>query len=1381
MCASGGFEMAFWHYGDSMTSTGRFESAALRVNLEKTRTETLTFPEDHQFLLDAAASHYGIQRRLRHFLTEFHHRFPNREVLVEALRQIALQDLWFYAGHDDAPKLLRILLSLFGEQLSEDYPLPLQKRALQTLLELLEHLRDREDHDRFADDIDAGFSLISDIVSLNKRLHIVSSGVLRSLLHRLPRDARFALRLTGMLRQSLSASLDYWSHETDAERWLADRSALFPGSYGEVIAFAGRPFFDEQRVLLQSAESWDELLRVADFNATADRIIAASELFASPLERISWLFIVIHQEGMDGMREQLLRDINRALKLLRDACTEEELLEFLENVFGMFGELRDRHMASILDCMLTLGREVHATGSQRLIDAFIEHLVGFGFVSPQLAGITDDWQVNVDRNHIKNIRVWLALIQLHPSSWRHLLSALLINLKLGGVFISDTDLFQRDVTALLNSDIGPVYYLVKQLAVLFPVYFNEIGAEGELRDTSTVIDELSQRHDRLIHFLRKQVHAESNNLHIRLTDGILRFWFDGGTDALLPYLPTDVAEDLEPEGHWYDDAHTAVRALCASLQLPPELLFSAPLRRIEALLGEMDDLDQIHRTRVRHLVRIRQLLTEKYTIDTHDIVPHMEKLPVFRRSDIDELERLLASGEAMKALTFVLDAIRRLRNVILDPEQTTGVEDIYYKRHIAAGIPSMYGRYLEPKFQAMGLTFRFEALASLLVEKLISDTNLRYITAPTLKRIERILTALTESLAIEGLSDVGFTSTLEMFRYSLTTWTFSIEQFMNLFQFMASNVTAIITENFIQPHDSMLTRQVRSMHSDLTVQQIHAVSEQFYRDLISGSFPVPQLDNFIASVVASLNEMVRHLPSDAAQSALTYEPRLISTRLYQENTDIDNPVFLGAKGFYLKKMTQFGFPVPPGFVLTTELFRRRSVLTRHPDMKAEVDAIIADRVSDLELVTGRRYGDPSNPLLLSVRSGAAISIPGAMSTFLNVGLNDDIVEALSTKPNYGWTSWDCYRRFLQGWGMAYGIDRDAFDSIMVHFKEEYGVTQKIMFTPAQMRYIALTYKQVLLDNGIEIEEDPYRQLFQAILSVLDSWYTDRAKVYRSKLHIAEDWGTAVVVQQMVLGNLNYDSGTGVLFTRDPFTRDPGIALYGDFTICSQGEDIVGGLVHVLPISEQQRRRSNTPQEQSLERDFPEIFKALQQYAQEIVYDHGFGHQEIEFTFETKQAQDLFILQTRDHSVLHESAIPVFDCPPGMLQSVGTGLGIGGGAMNGIVCFDMHDLEEQRARHPEANMVLVRPDTVPDDIGMIFECDGLLTARGGAASHAAVTAVRLRKTCVVDCRDMVVDDLKKECSIGATRWSAGDPIAIDGRLGCIYTGTHPICFEKIQFP
>jgi len=1300
-----------------------------------------------------------------------------------------LQDLWFHAQQEDAEELFVSMLDTCSTLFSPEYSLPLRKRTLQTLLEFIEQLYEQEDHSGFHAVFARALELLKEVVNRDDKLRVLSSTLLRHILTSIPKEPSWRPLLTELLKKSLTTSLKYWQQEAPIESWLVSRQPLFSSPQEAVISFAGKPFFDEQRTILENADDWDDLLKAADYQAVAQRLIEASELFGTTLERISYLFLIIHLPGMDGSREQLLWDVNRALKTLRQECDESEFQDFLNRIFGIFVELRDSHMHSVLDCILTLGREVHAANSQRLIDAFIDHLVDFGFVKPELSGVTEEWQVNVDRNHVHGIRVWLALIELQPASWHRLLSALIISMKLHGVFISDTDLFQRDVTALLNSDIGPVYYLVKQLAVMFPVYFNEIGAEGELRDTSTVIDELSQRHDRLIHFLRKQVHAESNNLHITLVDAILRYWFDGTTESLAQFLPSDVITDLNADGKWYASVHAAVRGLCATLQLPPELLSTQPIQHIEAVMDGMGDIDGVQRTRVRHLIRIKQLLSEKYTIDIHGIVPHMEKLHVFRRVDIEDFERMLVEDDAERILTWVLESIRRLRNVILDPEQTSGIEDIYYKRHIAAGIPSMYGRYLEPKFQALGLTFRFEALASLMIERMVSDTNLRYITASTLQRIYRILKYLTESLAIEGLSDEGFTSTLEMFRYSLTTTSFSIYQFMNLFHFMSGNVKGIIAENFIHPHDTLLTRIIHSSgkeqpgianNADVD-QQVHARSEQFYRDLIAGTFPVPQLDSFIASVIASLNEMVRHLPADIIQHAMTYDSRLISTRLYQENTDIDNPVFLGAKGYYLKRLMGLGFPVPPGFVLTTELFRRRSALTRHPDMKAEIHSIIRGRLRDLEDVTGKRYGDPDNPLLLSVRSGAAISIPGAMNTFLNVGMNDEIVERLSTRPNYGWTSWDCYRRFLQGWGMAYGIERDAFDGIMMHYKEEYGVTQKILFTPEQMRTIAFTYKQVLLDNDVHIVDEPFQQLIQAILSVLDSWYTDRARVYRNKLRIAEEWGTAVVIQSMVLGNLNYDSGTGVLFTRDPYIRDHGISLYGDFTICSQGEDIVGGLVHVLPISEQQRLRSKNIQEMSLESKFPEIYAELYRFAHELVNERDFSHQEIEFTFETSQAKDLHILQTRDQALLHESEIAVFDCASDALRLLGMGLGIGGGAMNGVLCFDLDDLTYYRALYSDRHMVLVRPDTVPDDIGMIFECDGLLTARGGAASHAAVTAVRLRKTCVVDCRDMIVDEEAKTCTIGSTTLSAGDALAIDGRLGAIYEGTYPISYEKLQLP
>jgi pyruvate,orthophosphate dikinase len=264
---------------------------------------------------------------------------------------------------------------------------------------------------------------------------------------------------------------------------------------------------------------------------------------------------------------------------------------------------------------------------------------------------------------------------------------------------------------------------------------------------------------------------------------------------------------------------------------------------------------------------------------------------------------------------------------------------------------------------------------------------------------------------------------------------------------------------------------------------------------------------------------------------------------------------------------------------------------------------------------------------------------------------------------------------------------------------------------------------------------------------------------------------------MVLGNLSPESGTGVVFTHDPLEDKPGVNLYGDFTLFSQGEDVVAGLVHTLPISEKQRKSMSGNIKISLEKDFPEIYQELLCRAKELIEKHGFGHQEIEFTFESPQKDGFYILQTREHSTTQPEKICVFAADRKSMEFLGSGIGIGGGALNGILVFNMEDLMESATRFPGKKRILVRPDTVPDDIDMIFECDGLLTARGGATSHAAVTAVRLGKICIVNCKVLEVIEAEKRCFINGVEFHTGDEIAIEGRLGNIYRGNYPVEYTE----
>jgi pyruvate, orthophosphate dikinase len=1365
-----------------------FESKALRVNLERTRPAKISFSEEHVWFMEITRSSYGIHRRAEGLLKEFHHPYSNHALVVKLLREIALQDIWFYKSHDQSARALTCIVAVFESFIERDLDSHLLERALQTLLELTENLLNTDPEPAAASTIDHCLGILEKSLPANRDVEVRASSFLKKLGPNLAAHPEYKSRMITLLKTALIDNLEYWRESSNIEAWFHSRREYFLHDYSDRINRLGTQFFDSEKQAVQNADTWEDLLPCSDFKQISAKYRNLMDDVPSPLDRIYYILYLLRLPGMSHLKDQLLWDLNRTLRSHQEEISSESLTIFIERIFSFFEELKPTHLSTVLDCIKTLGREIYATNNIMLINRLIDLVIRFGFVPPRISGVDSNWQILVDPNHIKTIRVWMNLIECNPGASAKLLSALIVNLKTEGIFISDTDLFQRDVTRLLNADIASSYKLVKQLTRLFPVYFSEIGAEGELRDITTAMDELTYRQDKLIHFLRKQVHTESNNTHLELTRKIVRFWHDGDISPLEIHLPEDIREAVTNSGPWFDPVHDAVTALCNALKIKPETIPDTPVEQLNETAAKLPESLAGGVERVLFLVKLQVLLKQKYTLGADGIVQQLQRLSIFPPNTITRFNKLLSKKDPEKLLKFIFKLMNDLRKVILNPEPSHGREDIYHKRHIAAGIPSMYGRYLEPKFQALGLTFRLEQLADKYLDRWIADTNLGYITARTLRRIVRILELFRDGLELDGVSNEGFNSNLNMFTYSLTTASFSMDQFLNLFQFMAKNIKEIIQEYFLGYHDTTLkdivTHQtsrnmpVSTSHVEI-LQAVHRDSETFYREIITSDFLIQQLDNFLADILNTLKGMLESLTSDTIRNVMSYDPDLISSPINKPTPELDNQVFLGAKGYFLKKLYAFGFPTPPGFILTTEVFRRRTVFSRYPEMFREIFKHISYRVKEMETATGKRFGDPENPLLLSVRSGAAISLPGAMNTFLNVGMNNQVAEKLSVQPNYPWTSWDCYRRFLQSWGMAYGISRDKFDETIIHYKRLYRVKEKIQFTPLQMRTIAYSYKDVLVQHGVKFEEDLFRQLIQAIFAVLDSWFTDRAKIYRKQLQIAEEWGTAVIVQEMVLGNINYDSGTGVVFTKDPFDSSPGVSLFGDFTMCSQGEDVVAGLVHTLPVSESQRQRSPQNLDKSLEKDFPEIYDELLKRSQELIYERGFGHQEIEFTFESNRREDFHILQTRDQVTQKKTKIPVFEDTGRLRQAAGYGIGVGGGAMNGYVAFDQEDLTRISEEHPEANRILVRPDTVPDDIGLIFNCEGLLTARGGATSHAAVTAVRLGKTCIVNCRVLKVNEGHKKCNIKGVEFQSCDRISIDGRLGNIYKGHYPIVFAPME--
>jgi pyruvate,orthophosphate dikinase len=561
------------------------------------------------------------------------------------------------------------------------------------------------------------------------------------------------------------------------------------------------------------------------------------------------------------------------------------------------------------------------------------------------------------------------------------------------------------------------------------------------------------------------------------------------------------------------------------------------------------------------------------------------------------------------------------------------------------------------------------------------------------------------------------------------------------------------------------------------------LSEFFFRNLIAGTFGLQHLDNFITRIMQTLESQKEILEQENLDLLMTYNPENVISFLHNSNPKTRNLIHLGNKGLNLTQLASENKPVPPGFIITTEIFRCLPVINKFHKARDEFMRQMRRSLSELEAATGKQYGYPKNPLLLSVRSGASISMPGMMATIHNVGLNQDIVEEFAKTTGKEYLAWDNYRRFLQSWGMAEGMKREQFQVLMNSAKTRYNVKVKKDFTPAQMRELALEYQKIVRSVGIGIPDDPWLQLIGAVEIVLNSWNAPKTRDYRALMDASDSWGTAVIIQTMVFGNLSQEAGSGVLFTAHPYRKVTRVALWGDYAIGDQGEDIVSGLVTTYPISVEQSEIDGRSKENTLENRFPEIYKALLALSRELVYENRWNPQEIEFTFESADAKDFYILQTRDMiTIKKKENLYVFENLETLGPHIlGKGIGVSGSALTGRAVFTKENIDEIRREDPLSTLILIRQDTVPEDIKEIAQAQGLLTARGGQTSHAAVVATQLEKTCVVGCKDLRVFESEQRCEINSHVIKFGDYVSIDGRKGLFLKGSHSIQEEVHILP
>jgi len=1356
----------------------RNNSDAFKANLIETTTNPADFSENETMLLESFTNIPMLEKKIRNYLEEKHHRFPSLKDFIEMYRNLVLENVWSFIKHEQRNKILIILadevqfLSSLGLNAAQT------ERIKDTLFGMFNYLYEFYKLNRIDIDIVKYYAeTLEKFVQKDQYCLMKFSNDIRKIISTNLEDSSLKRILFRLSKKSLVENTIYWSNIKSFTEWEYSLGIEYSSDTREIDSIINeqfpKDFFKDLADTIHDSSKLEDLDNIPVYSYFTGRFRKITDVISYPEGKINYIFYLLEMDAMLELKEYLLFDLNRVFKQV-SFKDERKGKFFITRAFDVFTLVRDRFLNAVLDCIRTLGVEIiEKTEEKFLLDHFSEQVINFGFVYPGVKGVDLNWQTIMNREHVKNIRVWLEIISKHPSRCGKLLSALLINLRVGGVYISDTDLFQHDITKFLNSDITSSYHIVRQIAVLFPVYFKDIGAEGELRSVSTAIDELFHRKDRLIHFLRKQIHAESNNTNIDLVNKIFMYWLNGDKSVLEKKIPENVLSSLDENDELFKKINKISKIIFEKTAGKWEDLFTIDETGLIEFFNSIETVDTLEKNKIKLLFRLGFLLRDKYHFNPGKITDKLKSFNQIPIKVVETLENCLERKHWNRAIKISFDILSYLKETVLSPKETEPIENIYYKRHIAIGIPSMYGEYREPKFESLGMIFRMEQFVSSLMDKVIDGSKIQYISAETLNKTLDILNLFKNGLELGGISNENLNSDLSILSHSMRSSSFSTKQYTNIFEFLAEDISNIVTDFFLGVHDRNLKiiieqniEKKKMVFEDGKKKEcfIHKLSEEFYRDVITSSFLIQKIDNMINNILSLFRAIPANLSNESLNLIMSYRSDSIISVIGKKNNKLDNQVFLGAKGYFLKKIKEYDMPVPLGFILTTEFFRRRSAVLKHPEIEKEILSNIFSNLEILEKKTGLEYGNPENPLTLSVRSGSTISMPGAMNTFLNVGMNDEFVEKLCKKENYGWTAWDCYRRLIQCWGMNSEIDRDVYDAIMADFKKVYKVEKKIDFKPSVMKEMVKEYKRTLDERGVVFEQDLKKQLLFSIRSVFNSWDSGRAEVYRKKLNIAPEWGTAVIIQKMVLGNINYDSGTGVVFTREPFSGDKAVKLYGDFVMCSQGEDVVGGLVHPFPVSEKQRLSMKNFNQLSMEKDFPEIYNELKEISLRLVNDKRFGHQEIEFTFESKRKEDLHILQIRPyHQVDSNFSISI----PDNVFHIGDGTGIGGHVLTGRVAFTIEDIFLIRDKYPSEKIIVVRPDTVSDDINMIFESDGLLTSRGGATSHAAVTAVRLGKTGVVNCRSMVFDSSNK-CVINNTEINSCDRIVIDGKLGFIYT-------------
>jgi pyruvate,orthophosphate dikinase len=992
------------------------------------------------------------------------------------------------------------------------------------------------------------------------------------------------------------------------------------------------------------------------------------------------------------------------------------------------------------------------SGNDELTREYRALLMQIVVPSAKVRGLSPDtWAELVNPLHLERLSKFLDILQRSGGRLRDVLVHVAVNLYVSGVLIPDDKLFQRTVSAYLNfaaarEHLLPNYLLLKKL----PVYFNEVGATSVIRDYSTEID--SWGNDPALYFLRKQVHVNASNYNIRLIEELISSWLSNDPSLLRSALPPDVFAALKPAQ--IGQYAVAIKPFLASLGV-----FDNAGLHLERLRDATDSaMEKIPRTgsdetraKILLLCKLYRELVKKYS---------------FLGGTFDK-------ADLFAALSAAVERVRSLNRIVLSPEETVAQESLYFKRHIAFGIPSVLGSYHEPKFDALGELLREEGKIGVMLEEVIAGIAKDKAVRPRdVAGWIAALRAAYELLVLRGFRNFQIDELVTILESNALRLS-QVVDLLAMWQKELRWMVELFNRTFLKPLTNVLRlyplEELPDALTNLDPRERdfeHKAADIIIRDMLSDVPGLVESDRLIEKIINALADRTDHdfddeLNADAAVGDRGFFPLC---DLADEEAMRLAPL-LGGKAKNLVYLRNRGFPVPPGVVLSSLHTERYREYTEGPEFLT----LLKQAVRNIEEKTGAVYGGSSKPLFLSVRSGSTVSMPGILSSLLYCGMNSRTLEAFTRETGDPRLAWDAYRRFIEHYGtVVLGINADLFDGILENFMKKNHAAGREALGPDQLKEIVGLYNAELSSRGLRIPEDVYEQLRMSVRAVYASWYGVRAEQFRKATALSGQWGTAVTLMQMISGNAA-GSGASVFFTRDPFTAEP--VLYGESRENATGDDLVRGRQSNRPLARAQAGDGG----ESIEELDPELFGLHRELAKKVEDAMGGLPQEVEVTY-TKDRdgkRSLFVLQTR-RMEFGGAFSATFDEICGMeSRIIGRGVGAHGGALSGAACFASSP--EQAAQLKEKTglpLILLRKTANTDDVSLMQVVRGIITAAGGVTSHAAVLAQKFDVTAVVACSALSIETGPQDeayAKIGDTVIREGALISIDGATGLVFSG------------